>query len=134
MKQIKRILFGRCCHFIKFYWQQIIPKTHFHNIFFKLHFVKSFGLLRDIFYFSFEFLGLGLILYHIYWRREVKKQPFADVFQNKLQDRCFSVNIAKFLRIAFFHRTPPVAASGSHSIVLDPQTIPKQNLTSKSFY
>ena len=44
-----------------------------------------------------------------------RKQLFADALQNscirkRLQHRCFSVNIAKFLRTAFY-RTSLVAAS-----------------------
>ena len=50
--------------------------------------------------------------------------------ENKLQYWCFSVNIAKRL----FYGTPAVAASGNCSIVLDPETISKQNLTSKTLY
>ena len=35
------------------------------------------------------------------------------VIKKRLQQRCFHVNIVKFLRTAFFYRTPPVAASVS---------------------
>ena len=35
--------------------------------------------------------------------------------KNRLQHWCFSVNIAKFLRKAFFCRTPPVAASAHNT-------------------
>ena len=33
-----------------------------------------------------------------------------EFFKNRLQHKCFSVNIAKFLR-SYFYGTPPVAAS-----------------------
>ena len=37
----------------------------------------------------------------------------------RLQHRCFPVNIAKFLRTAFFYRTPPVVASILWHIILN---------------
>ena len=40
---------------------------------------------------------------HLYWNNFMKK---------RLQHRCFSLNIANFLRKGFFYRASPVAASG----------------------
>ena len=50
---------------------------------------------------------------HMYWSLFlIKLQAYPQVFIKKgFQHRCFSVNIAKFLRAAFFNRTPLVAAS-----------------------
>ena len=42
----------------------------------------------------------------------------ATLLKKRLQRRCCHVNIAKFLRRAFFYRTPPVAASPSTSEIL----------------
>ena len=36
-----------------------------------------------------------------------------NTIKSRLQHRCFSVKFAKFLRITFFYRTPPVAGSES---------------------
>ena len=62
------------------------------------------------------------LLYPVYGlNNTVQKQPLADVLQKTLkacnfikkrfQHRCFPVYIAKFLRTAFFYRTPLVAVS-----------------------
>ena len=49
----------------------------------------------------------GLLILEIHTvLKNGQKQPFADVFQNRLQHRCFSVNIAKFLRTAFLIEHP----------------------------
>ena len=36
------------------------------------------------------------------------------IIKKKLQHRCFLVNIAKILKIPFYYKTHPVAASGKH--------------------
>ena len=62
------------------------------------------------------------LLYPVYGlNNTVQKQPLPDVLQKTLkvcnfikkrfQHRCFPVYIAKFLRTAFFYRTPLVAVS-----------------------
>ena len=56
--------------------------------------------------------------------------------KKRLQHRRFPVNIAKFLRIAFY-RTPPVAASensGPHSPVEPPNESLKRNMTVTQFF
>ena len=42
----------------------------------------------------------------------------SNFMKKRLQYRCFPINIAKFVRIVFFHRTPFVAASGYESIMM----------------
>ena len=52
------------------------------------------------------------------------------VIKTRLQHRCFHVNIAKFLRTAFFYRTPLVAASDF--ITISKQVYKKLNATNST--
>ena len=67
------------------------------QMFFKIGFLKNFAIFRGK---------------HLYWNLFlIKLQALRPVFLLKRDEhRCFPVNIAKFLKTAFY-RTPPVTAS-----------------------